>query len=445
MNLLKEVLKQDVFPALGCTEPIAVAYAASLAGELLGHAITDVEITVDSGVYKNGFAVTIPNTGGEHGNLIAGVLGALVQQPDLKMEILKGASPDLVEQAKKLISNDHAQIHCDRSHKDLYIDVLLHSGENTARAVIQGSHTNLIRLTHNNHDLLKADATDGKPVGKDFKAILKQKTIGELIEIVEQMDDDDYRYIQSGIEMNLLISKEGRTLGKVSHYISALVDNKCRDEDIFSSCEVMTTAAADARMAGTNLPVMASGGSGNQGIVAILVPHFVGQHYNIPEKTIITSIGLSHMVNSYIKCFTGDLSPLCGCAIAAGVGAAVAMVYQRAGGDLAKITLAVNNLVSDLGGMLCDGAKAGCALKVDTSTNSAIRSAQMALHNHGITQEEGFVGATAEQTIQNLSQIGDLGMAMADDTMLDIMVNKASQRTKAEKKDASPPSLKPHD
>ena len=248
------------------------------------------------------------------------------------------------------------------------------------------------------------------------------------------MDDDDYRYIQRGIEMNLCISKEGQQLGKVSHYISDLVNHEYRDEDVFSSCEVMTTAAADARMAGINLPVMSSGGSGNQGIVAILVPHYVGQRYDIPDKTIITSIGVSHMVNSYIKCFTGDLSPLCGCAIAAGVGAAVALVYQRAGRDIDKITLAVNNLVSDLGGMLCDGAKAGCALKVGTSTNSAIRSAQMALHNHGITQAEGFVGATAEQTIQNLSRIGDLGMALADDTMLDIMMNKASRRLDVEKK-----------
>lgn len=445
MNLLKEVLKQDVFPALGCTEPIAVAYAASLAGEVLGQTITDVEITVDPGVYKNGFAVTIPNTGGEHGNLIAGVLGALVQQPELKMEILKGASPDLVEQAKKLISNDHAQIHCDRSQKDLYIHVLLRSGEDTAQAVIQGSHTHVTRLTHNNRDILKVDTTPGKPVDKDFKTILKQKTIGELIELVEQMDDDDYRYIQRGIEMNLRISKEGRQLGKVSHYISDLVNNKYRDEDVFSSCEVMTTAAADARMAGINLPVMSSGGSGNQGIVAILVPHYVGQHYGIPKKTIITSIGVSHMVNSYIKCFTGDLSPLCGCAIAAGVGAAVALVYQRAGADLSKITLAVNNLVSDLGGMLCDGAKAGCALKVGTSTNSAIRSAQMALHNHGITQAEGFVGATAEQTIQNLSRIGDLGMAMADDTMLDIMMNKASRRIEDEREHSSSSSSKPRE
>jgi L-cysteine desulfidase len=162
--------------------------------------------------------------------------------------------------------------------------------------------------------------------------------------------------------------------------------------------------------------------------VAILVPYFVGTRNAVPEQTIIHSIGVSHLVNSYIKCFTGDLSPLCGCAIAAGVGAAVAMVYQQAGNDTPKITLAVNNLVSDLGGMLCDGAKGGCALKVASSTNSAIRAAYMALNNHGITQAEGFIGETAEDTIRNLSAIGTLGMSLADDTMLGIMLDKAGRR-----------------
>jgi L-cysteine desulfidase len=158
---------------------------------------------------------------------------------------------------------------------------------------------------------------------------------------------------------------------------------------IFSSSKILTASASDARMAGLNLPAMSSGGSGNQGIVAILVPYNVGQYFKIKEKKILQSIALSHLINSYIKCFTGDLSPLCGCSIAAGVGAAVAIVYQQKGNDTAKITLAVNNLVSDLGGMLCDGAKAGCALKVVSSTDSAIRSAYMALNNHGITELGG--------------------------------------------------------
>ena len=179
-------------------------------------------------------------------------------------------------------------------------------------------------------------------------------------------------------------------------------------------------------MAGLSFPVMSSGGGGNQGIVAVLVPHNVGSHYKIKREKVLQSIALSHLMNSYIKCFTGDLSPLCGCSIAAGVGAAAAIVYQQRGNNMAGITLAVNNLVSDLGGMLCDGAKGGCALKVVSSTDSAIRAAYMALNDHGITEEEGFVGKTAEETIKHLSRISARGMAKVDNTMLEIMKGKSA-------------------
>lgn len=224
--------------------------------------------------------------------------------------------------------------------------------------------------------------------------------------------------------MNLHACDEGLSLRRVGHYISELVVQEQREGSVSASTEAMTAAAADARMGGLSLPVMSSGGSGNQGIVAILVPHLVGRHYGLEEDVVIRSIALSHLVNSYIKCFTGDLSPLCGCAISAGVGAAVAMVYQRAGKDLPKMVLATNNLISDLGGMLCDGAKEGCALKVASSTSSAIRAAHMALNNHGISQVEGFVGATVEETIRNLGRVGMVGLSRADGTMLDIMIEK---------------------
>jgi len=169
---------------------------------------------------------------------------------------------------------------------------------------------------------------------------------------------------------------------------------------------------------------MSSGQSGNQGIVAILVPYNVGKYFRVDEKRILQSIALSHLVNSYVKCYTGSLSPLCGCAIASGVGAAVAIVFQQVGADRERMTLAVNNLISDLGGMLCDGAKSGCALKVASSTDSSILAAYMAIHHHGINESEGFVGRTAEETIWNLSTIGRMGMARADDTMLRIMEEK---------------------
>ena len=432
MNILSEVLKHDVFPALGCTEPIAVAYAASAAGKQLDGEISEIHISVDPGVYKNGFAVAIPNTGGERGNLIAGVLGALIRRPELKMEVMGCVTEDMLSRAKTLIQTDKADIRCDRSKRLLYIDVFLRTEEDSARAVIEGSHTNIVRLEHNGCEIFRSDDTLYGSEDNAFRAELRHASIAMLVDMAEQIEQPDYDYVKRGIDMNLRMCKEGRSLRKVGHFISELVVKKQREDSIFSSCETMTSAAADARMGGLNLPVMSSGGSGNQGIVAILVPYFVGKHYDLEETIIIRSIALSHLINSYIKCFTGDLSPLCGCAIAAGVGAAAAIVYQRAGKDMPKITLAVNNLISDLGGMLCDGAKEGCALKVASSTNSSIRSAHMALNNHGISHVEGYVGTSPEDTIRNLSQIGAIGMSLANDTMLNIMIEKSSDRTDSE-------------
>ncbi len=428
MNILKAVLRHEVFPALGCTEPIAVAYAASHAGQALDGELTRLEITVDAGVYKNGFAVIVPNTGGRRGNLIAGVLGALLAAPERAMEILSDVPPPVLERAVQTIAGGQAQLQCDKTKTQLYVDVVAHARAHTARATIEGTHTNVTRLQRDGIDLQPPQRTVHTDDARGFKSVLKTMRIAELVAAAEQMDAEDHAYIMRGVAMNLRMAEAGRQLCKVGHYVAELVARGYRTDDLLASCEALTSAAADARMNGLNLPVMSSGGSGNQGIVAILVPYTVGTHYGVPEATIARSIAVSHLVNSYVKCYTGELSPLCGCAIAAGVGAAVAMVYQQAGPDMPKIALAINNLISDLGGMLCDGAKSGCALKVASSTTSSIRAAYMALNNHGITEEEGFVGATPEDTIRNLSVISTIGMAQTDDTMLGIMIEKAAPR-----------------
>jgi L-cysteine desulfidase len=426
LNILKEVLKHEVFPALGCTEPIAVAYAASIAGLQTEGAIQEIRIIVDPGVFKNGFAVTVPNTGGEKGNLIAGVIGALIKRPELKMEILKGAGTDALAQAKALIQEKKAKIGYDPSKKDLYIDVIIKTDQGSARAVMESAHTNLVLLEQNDQSIFFKEQSENSAGGQAYKQALKRMTIAEFVDLAEHMDDEDMREIRRGIDMNLAIAVAGQKLKKVGYYISDLMHKGFLLEDVFSTIKILTASAADARMAGLSYPVMSSGGSGNQGIVAILVPYKVGEYFHIEKATIVRSIALSHLINSYIKCFTGDLSPLCGCAIAAGVGATVAIVYQQHGKDIKKITLAVNNLISDLGGMLCDGAKGGCALKVASSTDSAIRAAYMAMNDHGITQTEGFIGRTAEETIWNLTAISKLGMAKVDDTMLGIMIDKTS-------------------
>jgi L-cysteine desulfidase len=423
MNILKEVLKHEVFPALGCTEPIAVAWAAALAGQRLNADPERIEVVVDQGVYKNGFAVTVPNTGGEKGHAIAAALGALIRRPDLEMKILQDATPEIVAHARRLLAGKSVTITPDRNRTMLYIDVTLFAQGHRARAVLEGSHRNVVLLQLDDEVLQSAQANAG-PVTFPYREELKKMTLLDFAALAQQIDGEDEAYLREGIFMNLKIAKVGETCQKVGYYLADLRERGFLIDDVFSSSRILTASAADARMGGVALPVMSSGQSGNQGIVAILVPYNVGKYFRVDEKKVLQSIALSHLVNSYVKCYTGSLSPLCGCAIASGVGAAVAIVFQQVGADLERMTLAVNNLISDLGGMLCDGAKSGCALKVASSTDSSILAAYMAIHHHGINESEGFVGRTAEETIWNLSTIGRTGMARADDAMLKIMEEK---------------------
>jgi L-cysteine desulfidase len=429
MNVLKAVLEHDVYVALGCTEPTAVAFTASAASREVDDEISSIAITIDPGVFKNGFAVTIPNTEGESGNLIAGVLGALIKRPDLKMEILKGANSELIGQARQIIDEQRAVLSCDHSKRGLYIEVMIQAGKDMVRAITEKNHTNLISVEKNGVEVFRNQQHADVNNYLRYETVLKTMLISDLIDLAEDMDADDYAYVRSGIDVNLAASRSGLELEKVGYYLNQLIENHHMLKDAFASTKILTASATDARMAGMNCAVMSSGGSGNQGIVAILVPWSIGRHLEIEEDKIVKSIAFSHLINSYIKCHLGHLSPICGCAIAAGVGAAAAIVYQLAGKDMHKIGLAVNNLISDLGGMLCDGAKGGCALKVVSSTESAIRSAFMAANDYGISSIEGFVGETPEETIRNLSCITEIGMAGADDTMIDIMAEKPTKRS----------------
>jgi L-cysteine desulfidase len=426
MNIYRELVTHEVFPALGCTEPIAIAYAAAVAAAQLKGEVEEIRIEVDPGVFKNGFAVTVPHTGGEKGNLIAGALGALIARPELQMEILKGGDDTLLARAKELLAGRRLTLTYDKNKVGLYIDVMVKSASGTARAVLEGGHTNLVRVEKDGAPLV--DAAGSGPVGKGhaYRERLREMTIADMIDLVDGLHSEDLAYLRRGVEMNLALAEVGKKLGKVGHFVSDLVREGLLVDDVVSTSKILTASASDARMAGLPYPAMASGGSCNQGIVASLVPYIVGRFHGVPDERILKSIALSHLVNGYIKSYTGDLSPICGCAIAAGVGAAVAIVYQRSGKDLEKINLAVNTLVSDLGGMLCDGAKAGCALKVVSSTESAIRAAYMALKSYGIAEEEGFVGRSAEMTIRNMSRISAIGMSLVDETMLGIMGDKKS-------------------
>jgi L-cysteine desulfidase len=421
MHLLKEVFAHEVFPAFGCTEPISVAYAAAEAAFTLAEPVRTMQIMVDPGVYKNGKSVIVPNTGGERGNVIAGVIGALLARPDLRMEILKDATSEIVSKARDFVHEQRVTIDYDAAQKDLYIRVSVQGISHTADVVIAGSHTNIVRLEKDGKVIKSTVSVPGQKTEPAYRKALRQLTIMDLIALAEQADADDFEYIRRGIEMNLALVDEGLKLQKVGYQIAELLKSTGSADNHVVRSKVLTAAASDARMAGLPYPVMSSGGAGNQGVVAILVAHAVGKALNIDETLVLKSIALSHLVNAYVKCFTGDLSVICGCAIAAGMGAAVAMVYQQCGADMHRIGLAVNTVACDLGGIFCDGAKEGCAIKVAGATDASIRAAFMAIKGFGIPACEGIAGLSPEKTIQNIGRIGNEGMTEVNRLILELM------------------------
>ncbi len=421
-NLLKEVLKHQVYPALGCTEPVSVALSAACAASALKKEnIKKATLFLDGATFKNGLGVKVPNTGGLRGNLVAAALGLVLKNPEKKMELLKYVTPKILNIALDLIKQKRVVLNT-VSKKGFYICVkAIGEKGNKVKCVISGGHQEISYLSLNNKILKEKKQKAQK---NSYLQKLKTATVADLIYAAEQADKEDLAYIKQGVKMNLSASKAAEGLKKVGFYLKNLVRQKILSKNLVIDTKILCAQAADGRMDGFSHPVMSSGGSGNQGIVAILVPYYVGSQLKIKEEKILKSIALSHLLNGYVKVFTGELAPICGCAIAAGVGAAAALVYQQKGADIKAITLAINNIISDIGGMLCDGAKSGCALKVVSSVDSALRAAFMGIKHYGITEAEGFVGNCAEKTIQNLSKISNVGMLKVDSTIVGIMKEK---------------------
>lgn len=408
---------------MGCTEPVAVAFAAATAAKFLKGRTTSVTVRTDPGTYKNGLAVAIPNTSGQKGNLLAAAVGAVTRKPELGAELFKNLPRARLQEAAALVRAGRVRVEVDYSKRGIYIAAEVKAGGDKALCVLEGGHKQVALLRHNAKTIVKAGAA-GKKTRLPYKDALRKASFRDLFRAAEKITPEQLAYLRQGVEMNLAASREGLRLKKVGYYVQDLIKKGYLKRDILSNAKLTAAAAADARMAGVPVPVMSSGESGNQGVVAVLVPWLVGKAFGVPEKRILKSIALSHLVNSYIKVFTGELAPICGCAVAAGVGASVAIVWQRSGPDVKKTALAVNTVISDIGGMICDGAKSGCALKVASSADSAIRAAWMACNGEGITDEEGFVGHSAEATIKNISRISSLGMEKVDSIILDIMSAK---------------------
>lgn len=432
MSIFKQILEHEVFPALGCTEPISCAFAAAAAAELLGAPVEKISLTVDPGTFKNGAAVTIPNSKGRKGNLIAAAMGALIARPALKLEILKGVTPRILDQAQELLDRGAVGYHCREAEKGFYIEAAVAGGGSHARCVVIGGHTTIALLEKDGESDRKGEVAPGAAVDDHgYRDLMRNMKLAELLREVVCLDDDDRAYIQRGIDMNLAVAEKGIDLKRNAFQLQQMMKQGLKADDLFYRVKQKVASAVDARMGGLAEPVMTSGGSGNQGALTVLVPYLVGRERGVELPIILESIAVSHAVNSYIKCFTGELSVICGCAIAASISAAIAIVYQQAGIDEAMISHAIDNVISDLCGIICDGAKSGCSMKIVTGAEAAMRSAFMALAGYGISSDDGVLGRTAEESIRNLSKISLEGMQLVDATVVHILQEKATRSGKA--------------
>ena len=425
MNLFKEIIRNEVYPAFGCTEPIACAYAAAVAAEKLMDPVERVVLKVDRGTFKNGAAVTVPHSGGRKGNLIAAVLGALIARPEARLEVLNGVTEENRQRAAQLMDSGACETSCLEGGAGFRVEAEVSSRDHKVLCVLASGHTHVERIEKDGETIFQASGAESEGGELAYREMLKKMDFTGLLDLVSGLDEEDQAYLKKGLDMNRAMARRGFEVQGTASQLLKMKEDGFLAEDLFFRIKTQVAAAVDARMAGLAQAVMTSGGSGNQGIVVTLTLHGMAEEIGLPEEILWNSIGTAHVINAYVKCFVGELAVICGCAMAAGIAASAGIVYQQAGPDTKKMTLAVNNVIGDLGGLICDGAKPGCALKTVTSVDSALRSALMALKDYGLGAEEGVLGKTMEDSIRNLGRITLEGMFQVDPTVLDILRGKA--------------------
>lgn len=430
---LMDVL-QGVQPSLGCTEPAAIALAAALAREAVGGEVKNVIIFCDANVFKNALHVNIPGVEGVKGSLMAAGLGALAGDPQLCLEIFSEVTSEDVRAARGLASQGLINVSIkDRERPGLYIEALVETDQGIGRAIIEDTHTNVTAVEVNGQPLSLPNWVGAGDRGgaQGGEAILKEMTLGEIVGLAENMTPGEMAYMLEGVQMNEAASREGLAnkagLG-VGAALAELVKEGLLADDLASQAEVFAAAAVDARMSGMVVSVMASGYSGNQGIAATIPVAAVARSLEVEEEELAKAIATSHLITAYVKVHVGNLSALCGACLAGVIGAAAGIV-RLLGGGTAEIGRVINIMAGNIAGVICDGAKLGCALKVGTAASVAVKSAMLAMRGMQMPKGEGIVGETAESTVHNLGLLANPGMVQADTQILQIMLKAAPDST----------------
>lgn len=425
LELQKQIIaliKHEVVPAIGCTEPMAVALAVAKSKEVLGDVPKQIVVSLSANMLKNAMGVGIPGTG-MVGLPIAVALGAIVGKSEYQLEVLKDITPESVEQGKEFIRQQRIQIDRKKdTDEKLYIEVVSHNGDNKAKVVISGEHTHFSFISRNGEVLLD----DSQIREESDRSEVPALTLRDVYDFAMETPIEDIRFILETADMNRKAA-ELALAGDYGHGLGKTIFMQPEAQlffgnGIYAKILTYTSAACDARMAGAKIPVMSNSGSGNQGIAATLPVWVFAEERLKSEEELIRALTLSHLTVIYIKQSFGRLSPLCGCVVAA-TGSACGLTYLM-GGGYQEVAYAVKNMIANITGMICDGAKPSCSLKVATGVSTAVLSSMLAIEDKTVSSVEGIIDDSVDKCVLNMANIGIKGMAATDDLVLDIMTQK---------------------
>lgn len=416
-----EILRMETIPALGCTEPVACALACARCKEELGSVPDHIEVFVSGNIFKNGMGVGIPGTG-MTGLPIAAALGAVCGKTEYGLEVLKDVSKcNNLATAKALLDRKAVVVHLKEDAPDkLYAEAVCQKGNDTVRTIIVHAHTNIVCVEKNGHPVFKKEFTP--VVAEQNKRT--ELSIARIWEFIHHIDVAEIEFILDGAEMNQAISDEGLKSEyglQIGKTLKENIDKGLLENDFLNKALIRATAASDARMDGCEKPVMTNSGSGNQGITVYLPVVVAAEQFGCSREQLIRALAFSNLVAAHIHYYMGHLSALCGILIA-GTGSSSAITYLM-GGTYEQVVNTIKTMCSNLTGMMCDGAKQGCALKVYSGVSAAVQAALLSMkgiktHNDGIIEED------IEKTIRNVGKIGTVGMEQTDKTILNIMCQK---------------------
>jgi len=421
---ISAVLK-GVQPSLGCTEPGAIALACALARRAVGGEVQRISVVCDPNVFKNALAVAVPGTSGLCGIPIAAALGALAGDPDLRLEVLTPVEADDVRRAQQLVTGGRVDCRVDRGYRGIHIEATIQTVSGTGRAVIEGTHTGVTEITANGDPVALPGWAARLKDGATPPDFLVGRSLQDVLALAKNLSSSEKEFLLRGVRMNQAAGRMGITECPGMGYganRARLMEEGALADDVAGRATALAAAAADARMSGMTVSIMTSGNSGDQGIAATIPVAEVARELGADDDALAYPLATSHLVVAYAKSHIGNLSALCGVYAAAALGAAAGII-RLLGGDGSSIAYAIGLLVGNVSGVICDGAKAGCAVKVGTAAGLAVRTAYLAVRGVGVAWTDGIVASTPEESMRNLGRLAQ-AMQRTDEAILKIMAGK---------------------